>query len=96
MASPERLEVKVDGITYKVPRRKFKSGNVGFFVAGGAIILGRQSWVQIMVIDRPPMSAEDRIKKRKKNRELREKYEREAQERLQAEAEAYRRSRGKE
>lgn len=64
----ERLEVVVDGVTCMIPRRGFKSGQKGFLLSMGLIVHGRMSWVQVMVMDRPELTAEERIKKTAENR----------------------------
>jgi hypothetical protein len=65
----EKLEVHIDGVTYRLPRRRSKkSGQWGFLLSAGAIVHGRPSWVQVLVIDRVELEAEARIKKSAMNR----------------------------
>lgn len=47
----EKLEVKIDNITFSIPRWKFNSGKEGYYLRTGFEIHGRKSWVQLMILD---------------------------------------------
>ena len=67
----------IDGVTYRLRRREFKTGRVGFLLTTGAVVHGRPSWVQAMVLDNLPLEGEARIRKTTINR-VRHKYQKKA------------------
>jgi hypothetical protein len=64
----ELLEVNIDGITYRIPRRKFKSGRgSGFYMLAGAQVHGRKSVVQVLVKDVPDRSPAEAARAKERN-----------------------------
>lgn len=64
----EYITVNVDGITYRVRRRRMKSGRMGYFLSTGGHVHGRMSFVQVLIMDTVELSEEDRLAKRARNR----------------------------
>lgn len=64
----EKLDIHIDGITYYVPRRRFKSGKMGFLLSAGQSVHGRMSWVQVIVRDTPELTYEQRMRRKIINR----------------------------
>jgi hypothetical protein len=64
----EKLEVKIDHITFRVSRRQFKkSKRWGFYLRTGGEVHGRRSWIQILVMETND-TPEERARKLEKNR----------------------------
>lgn len=64
----EELEINIDGAIYRVKRRRFKSGKLGFLLQSGGHVHGRMSWIQVIVRDNPELSPEQRVQKRARNK----------------------------
>lgn len=64
----EVLEVHVDGVTYRLPRQKLRSGRWGFYLTAGADIHGRRTWLQVIAMDVKELGPIEQARKMAKNR----------------------------
>jgi hypothetical protein len=64
----EILECHIDGITYRIPRRKFKKGHWGFYMMSGGDVHGRKSRIQVLVEDMAERAPADAARARERNR----------------------------